>query len=129
MKASFLTKETILDVDVVDRGFPRLKAGDHVVIDQLVREGSKERIQKFEGDVIAMHRNGIATTFTVRKVTKDGFGVERIFPYYSPSVKDVHLVREGIVRRAKLFYLRDRTGKSARIKPKIIKGGAKKKTR
>ena len=125
MKASFLTKETVLDVDVVDRGFPRFKAGDHVVVDQLVVEGNKERIQKFEGDVIAMHRNGIATTFTVRKVTKDGFGIERIFPLHSPSVKNVQLAREGVVRRAKLFYLRDRKGKSARIKAKITKSTKK----
>ena len=120
MKARVLTKETIKDVGVTDRGFPNFKVGDTIEIAQIVKEGEKERIQKFVGDVIAYHRNGIATTFMIRRIGANSIGVERIFPYYSPIISEIRLVKVGKVRRAKLFYVRDRVGKSARIKEKIL---------
>jgi large subunit ribosomal protein L19 len=84
-----------------------------------VIEGNKERIQQFEGDVIAIKGSGIGRTFTVRKVT-NGVGVERIFPYASPKIAKIDLLREGKVRRAKLYYLRNLSGKAARIKDKNL---------
>jgi large subunit ribosomal protein L19 len=120
MKARVLTKETIKDVGVTDRKFPDFKVGDTIEVAQIVKEGEKERIQKFVGDVIAYHRNGIATTFMIRRIGANSIGVERIFPYYSPIISDIRLVKRGKVRRAKLFYIRDRVGKSARIKEKIL---------
>ena len=120
MKARVLTKETIKDVGVTDRGFPEFRVGDTIEVAQIVKEGEKERIQKFVGDVIAFHKNGIATTFMIRRIGANSIGVERIFPYYSPIISDVRLVKRGKVRRAKLFYIRDRVGKSARIKEKIL---------
>ena len=120
MKARVLTKETIKDVGVTDRKFPEFKVGDTIEVAQIVKEGEKERIQKFVGDVIAYHRNGIATTFMIRRIGANSIGVERIFPYYSPIISDIRLVKRGKVRRAKLFYIRDRVGKSARIKEKIL---------
>ena len=83
-----------------------------------IREGDKERIQMFEGTVISMKHGGISETFTVRRVSY-GCGVERVFPVHSPNVVNVEVLRHGKVRRAKLYYLRDRVGKSARIKEKL----------
>jgi large subunit ribosomal protein L19 len=88
--------------------------GDTVKVLYLVREGAKERIQAFEGVCIARKHGGIDETFTVRKISS-GIGVERIFPLHAPTVKGVEIVRRGRVRRAKLYYLRGRRGKSARI--------------
>ena len=119
MKASFLTKETILDQGVKDRKFPKFNIGDTVKVALKVKEGNKERIQMFEGNVIAFHNNGVASSFTVRKISSNGIGVEKIFPYYSPIIKDIELIRRGIVRRAKLYYLRDRVGKATKIKEKV----------
>ena len=120
MKAKQLTKETILSVDVVDRGFPQFRVGDSIEVSQIVTEGAKERIQIFGGDVIAQNRNGIATTFTVRRIGAGGVGVERIYPYYSPIIDSIRVVKRGKVRRAKLFYLRDRVGRSARVQERIL---------
>ena len=120
MKASILTKETILHSDLPDRGFPAFRVGDTIEVALLVKEGSKERTQLFEGDVIADHKNGIASTFTVRRISANNIGVEKILPYYSPTIAAIKLVREGKVRRAKLFYLRDREGKGAKIREKIL---------
>lgn len=99
--------------------FPKFKAGDRVRVHVRVIEGNKERIQQFEGDVIAIKGSGVGRTFTVRKVT-NGVGVERIFPFASPKIAKIELIREGKVRRAKLYYLRNLSGKAARIKDKNI---------
>jgi large subunit ribosomal protein L19 len=120
MKARVLTKETIIDVGTESRNFPDFKVGDTIEVSQIVKEGEKERIQKFAGDVIAYQKNGIATTFMVRRIGANSIGVERIFPYYSPIISDIRLVKRGKVRRSKLFYIRERVGKSARIKEKIL---------
>lgn len=97
--------------------FPRFKAGDNVTVNYKIIEGSKERIQSFKGDVIKKQGTGATASFTVRKIS-DGIGVERVFPYYSPNVESIVLNKTGHVRRAKLFYQRKRSGKSARIREK-----------
>src|SRR4029453_11043064 len=94
--------------------YPTFKAGDVVKVHCKIVEGEKERIQVFEGVVIARHRNGISTTFTVRKVAY-GVGVERIFPLYAPTIDKIEVVTSGRVRRDKLYYLRNLSGKKARI--------------
>ena len=93
---------------------PQFSIGDTVRVDVNIREGDRERIQQFEGTVIARKGSGISETFTVRRVSY-GVGVERVFPLHSPNVKAVNVVRQGRVRRAKLYYLRDLRGKAARI--------------
>jgi large subunit ribosomal protein L19 len=95
---------------------PRFRAGDSVKVHVQVVEGDKVRTQIFQGVVIARRGGGISESFTVRKVT-DGVGVERVFPVHSPSIAKLEVVQRGKVRRSKLFYLRERTGKNARIKP------------
>jgi large subunit ribosomal protein L19 len=94
---------------------PEMRAGDTVRVHVKVREGEKERIQVYEGMVIGQHRGGSRATFTVRKVSF-GQGVERIFPLHSPTIDKIEVVRGAKVRRAKLFFLRDRKGKAARMK-------------
>ena len=94
---------------------PEFRAGDTVRVNVKIREGEKFRVQAFEGVVIAIRRQGVGSTFTVRKVSF-GYGVERIFPLYSPIIEDIKLVKRGRVRRAKLYYLRELKGKAARIK-------------
>jgi len=119
MKANKLTKETILDFGITDKNIPAFKIGDALEIGSILKEGGKERVQLFTGDVIAGKKNGIASTITVRRIGANGVGVERIFPLYSPLISHIKLVTQGRVRRAKLFYLRERLGKSARIDEKI----------
>jgi len=97
--------------------FPKFKAGDNITVNYKIIEGNKERIQSFKGDVIKTQGSGATASFTVRKIS-DGIGVERVFPYYSPNVDSVVLNKAGNVRRAKLFYQRKRSGKSARIREK-----------
>ena len=97
---------------------PVIRIGDTIRIHNKIVEGTKERIQLFEGTVIAKHGGGISETFTVRRVSF-GCGVEKTFPIHSPNVVKVVVTRQGIVRRAKLYYLRDRVGKSAKVKEKI----------
>ena len=92
--------------------------GDTVKVHNKIKEGTRERIQIFEGTIIAKHGGGISETFTVRRVSF-GVGVEKTFPVHSPNVDKVEIVRVGKVRRAKLFYLRDRVGKSAKVKERI----------
>ena len=99
--------------------YPRFKAGDNVTVNYKIVEGGKERIQSFRGDVLKTQGTGATATFTVRKIS-DGVGVERIFPFLSPNVDSIVLNKVGKVRRAKLFYLRTRSGKSARIKEKRV---------
>lgn len=102
------------------KAFPKFKAGDNVTVNYKIVEGGKERIQSFRGDVLKCQGQGVTATFTVRKMS-DGIGVERIFPFFSPNVDSVILNKVGKVRRAKLFYLRERSGKSARIKEKRVR--------
>lgn len=129
MKANKYTKETIKQVGIIDRNFPEFRVGDTIAIEQKVLEGEKSRIQTFEGDVIAMHNCGISTTITVRRIGAHNVGVERIFPYHSPLIHAIRVVRRGLVRRAKLYYLRDRVGKAARIKEKVISEADKAKAK
>ena len=96
---------------------PKFKAGDSITVNYKIIEGNKERIQSFKGDVIKRQGQGATATFTVRKIS-DGVGVERLFPVNSPNIESIVLHKVGKVRRAKLFYLRERSGKSARIKEK-----------
>ena len=97
---------------------PQFNVGDTVRVDVRIKEGERERIQAFEGTVIAKKHGGVAETFTVRRVSY-GVGVERVFPLHSPNVKAVKIVRKGRVRRAKLYFLRDRVGKAAKVKEQI----------
>ena len=97
---------------------PEFNVGDTVRIDVKIREGQRERLQAFEGTVIAKNGSGISETFTVRRVAY-GVGVERVFPIHSPNVASVKVIRRGKVRRAKLYYLRDRVGKASKVKEKI----------
>jgi|SRR5512135_2163852 large subunit ribosomal protein L19 len=100
--------------------FPGFKAGDNVTVNYKIVEGNKERIQSFKGDVIKRQGEGSTATFTVRKIS-DGVGVERTFPVASPHIESVTLNKVGKVRKSKLYYLRSRSGKSARIKEKRVK--------
>jgi large subunit ribosomal protein L19 len=97
--------------------FPKFKAGDNITVNYRIIEGNKERIQSFKGDVIKRQGTGVTATFTVRKIS-DGVGVERLFPFFSPNIESIEINKAGSVRRAKLFYQRERSGKSARIKEK-----------
>ena len=94
---------------------PVIRIGDTIRVHNRIKEGNRQRIQMFEGTVIAKHGGGISETFTVRRVSY-GVGVEKTFPLHSPNVDKVEVVRHGKVRRAKLYYLRDRVGKSAKVK-------------
>lgn len=99
--------------------YPKFKAGDNVTVNYKIVEGNKERIQSFKGDVLKIQGTGFTTAFTVRKIS-DGIGVERLFPLYSPNIDGIVLNKVGKVRRAKLYYLRERAGKKARIKEKRV---------
>ncbi len=94
---------------------PEVNVGDTVRVQVKIKEGDKERLQAFEGTVIAKKHGGVAETFTVRRVAH-GVGVERVFPIHSPNVASVEIIRSGRVRRSKLYYLRDRVGKAAKVK-------------
>lgn len=99
--------------------FPDFKSGDSIVVSYKIVEGAKERIQDFKGDVIQVKGSGAGKTFTVRKIS-NGVGVERIFPYSSPHIVEIKLLKKGKVRRARLFYLRDLVGKKAKIKERRV---------
>lgn len=107
-----------LDSEQMEREVPKFGPGDTVVVQVRVREGTRERLQAFEGVVIAKRNRGLNSAFTVRKISH-GEGVERVFQTYSPAIANIEVKRRGDVRRAKLYYLRERSGKSARIKEKI----------
>jgi large subunit ribosomal protein L19 len=120
MKAKKYTKETIKNIGMVDRKFPSFTIGDTIIVSQKIKEGDKERIQDFEGDVIAINNSGVSSTFMIRRIGSNTVAIERIFPYYSPLIDSIKYVRSGKRRRAKLYYMRDRVGKAARIKPKLL---------
>ncbi|MCP5091658.1 MAG: 50S ribosomal protein L19 [Gammaproteobacteria bacterium] len=107
-----------MDNEQMGKEIPEFAPGDTVVVQVKVKEGTRERLQAFEGVVIAKRNRGLNSSFTVRKISH-GEGVERVFQTYSPVVDSVAVKRRGDVRRAKLYYLRGRTGKAARIKEKI----------
>lgn len=98
---------------------PSFRAGDNVTVNYRIVEGAKERVQAFKGDVIKRQGTGATQTFTVRKIS-DGIGVERVFPLFSPHIESIVINKRGLVRRAKLYYLRERFGKAARIKEKKV---------
>ena len=112
MKSTDLVDNQYLRSDV-----PAFSPGDEVKVHVKVVEGNKERVQVFQGNVIRRQGSGVAETYTVRKVSY-GVGVERTFPVHTPSVQKIEVLRKGDVRRAKLYYLRDRTGKAAKIREK-----------
>ena len=104
---------------------PEFSVGDTVKVSVNIREGERERIQMFEGTVIAIKGSGISKTFTVRRLSY-GVGIERVFPLHSPNVESVQVIRSGKVRRAKLYYLRDRVGKAAKVKENLQRDNAAK---
>ena len=107
-----------LNKDILQKEQPKVQIGDTVRVHVKVKEGSRERIQVFEGTVIAKKHGGIEETITVRRISY-GVGVEKVFPVHSPSIDTIQVVRNGSVRRAKLYYLRGRVGKAAKIKEKL----------
>ena len=107
-----------VEADYLNKDAVKLEIGDYVKVSFKVIEGSRERIQVFEGTVIGMRGEGVKETFTVRKIAY-GVGVERVFPKHSPKIAGIEVVRHGKVRRAKLYYIRDRVGKAARVKEKL----------
>ncbi len=109
-----------LNAEQMSKEIPEFGPGDTVVVQVKVKEGNRERLQAYEGVVIAKRNRGINSSFTVRKISH-GEGVERVFQTYSPALAEIQVKRRGDVRRAKLYYLRERSGKSARIKEKLSK--------
>ncbi len=107
-----------IEQEQMNKEFPEFSPGDTIIVQVKVREGTRERLQAFEGIVIAKRNRGLNSSFTVRKISH-GEGVERVFQTYSPTVDSIKVKRRDDVRRAKLYYLRGRTGKAARIKEKI----------
>jgi large subunit ribosomal protein L19 len=107
-----------LNAERMTREIPDFGPGDTVVVEVKVKEGDRERVQAYEGIVIACRNRGLNSSFTVRKVSH-GEGVERVFQTHSPAIADIEVKRRGKVRRAKLYFLRDRSGKSARIEEKL----------
>lgn len=107
-----------IEEDQLKKDLPEFSPGDTVVVQVRVKEGSRERLQAFEGVVIAIRNRGLNSAFTVRKISH-GVGVERVFQTHSPLVASIKVKRRGDVRRSKLYYLRDRSGRSARIKEKL----------
>jgi large subunit ribosomal protein L19 len=105
------------DTLVEKKGVPAFKAGDTVTVSYKIKEGAKERIQLFQGVVLQKKGAGLSQTFTVRKIS-NGVGVERIFPINSPKIESIEVNKHGVVRRARIFYIRELTGKKARIKEK-----------
>ncbi len=107
-----------VEATLAKQGLPEISIGDTVKVGVLIQEGNKERVQPYEGTVIAQHRAGVHTTVTVRRVFQ-GVGVERIFVIHSPLIKNIEILRRAKVRKAKLYYLRDRIGKGTRLTPKL----------
>jgi large subunit ribosomal protein L19 len=109
-----------IDAEQMQKEIPDFSPGDTIVVSVKVIEGTRERLQAFEGVVIAIRNRGLNSAFTVRKMSH-GTGVERVFQTYSPLIDAIHVKRRGKVRRAKLYFLREREGKSARIKEKLAR--------
>ena len=107
-----------LNKETLSNAAPQVAIGDTIKVHVKVKEGSRERVQVFDGTVIAKKHGGIEETITVRRISY-GVGVEKVFPVYSPSIEKIEIVRSGKVRRAKLYYLRGRVGKGAKIKEKL----------
>ena len=107
-----------LEIKQIKTNLPNICVGDTVKVGVLIQEGNKERIQPYQGTVIAQHRAGMNTTITVRRIFQ-GIGVERVFTIHSPCVKEIEIVRRAKVRRSKLYYLRGRSGKATRLKEKM----------
>ncbi len=126
MKSKKITKETISSIGISQRKLTDFNIGDLIAVSQWVQEGKNKRVQIFEGNVIAKKENGASSTFTVRKVGKDGIAIERIYPVSSPIVDSVKVLTKAKVRRAKLYYLRDRIGKKAKVKEKVERKTKKK---
>lgn len=120
MQAKKFTKETITNIGVTTRDFPKFNIGDTIAVSFRIKEGDKERTQIFQGDVIARKNNGASSTFTIRKIGAHSIPVERIVPLYSPKIKEIKVIKHGDVRRAKLYYVRDRIGKAARVKELVL---------
>jgi large subunit ribosomal protein L19 len=130
MKAKGLTRETIKQLGIYERNFPSFKVGDTIAVSQIIKERvkkeggkgeeEKQRIQVFQGDVISQRGSGICRTFKVRKMGPNNVAVEKTFPYYSPLIDSIELVRRGKVRRAKLFYIRNLVGRAARITELVL---------
>ena len=110
--------QSFIDKNMPEQETPQVTGGDTVRVHLKVKEGNRERIQVFEGTVIAKKHGGINETFTVRRISY-GVGVEKVFPLHSPIIQKVETIRKGKVRRAKLYYLRDRVGKAAKVKEKL----------
>lgn len=108
-----------IELGQIRTDLPEVSVGDYVKVSLKVKEGNRERNQVFEGTVIAKKGTGLTETFTIRRLSY-GVGVERILPVHSPKITDIQIVRKGKIRRAKLYYLRDRVGKAARVKEKIV---------
>lgn len=125
MKNRFIEDFENKEKEKFSRFTPEFRAGDTLRLGIRIKEGDKTRVQTFEGVCISLRGEGISKTITVRKVGANNIGVERIFPLYSESLESIDLVRRGRVRRAKLYYLRDRRGKSARIKERRDKHSSK----
>ena len=113
-----------MDAALAERAIPEFGPGDTLKINVKVVEGTRERVQAFEGVCIARSNKGVGSSFTVRKISY-GEGVERVFPLYSPRIQNIEVMRRGAVRRAKLYYLRGRTGKAARIAEKTVRTAQK----
>ena len=107
-----------IESEMIQREIPQFSQGDTVIVQVKVKEGNRERLQAFEGVVLAKRNRGLNSSFTVRKISY-GVGVERVFQTHSPLIADIQVKRRGKVRRAKLYYLRSLTGKAARIKEKL----------
>ncbi len=114
----------LVDIESLREDIPDFRPGDQVKVHVKVTEGSRTRAQVFEGVVIARKGGGISETFTVRKISFNGVGVERTFPVHAPVIERIEVARRGRVRRAKLYYLRDRVGKQARIRERREAAGA-----
>lgn len=109
-----------IESEQLKKDIPNFKIGDTVKVHAKIKEGNRERIQIFEGTVMKRQNGGLRETFTVRKISY-GVGVEKTFPIHSPAIESVEVVRKGKARRAKLYYLRGRVGKAAKVKEKVVK--------
>ena len=118
IKEEPMTKIEAFANEQLKENVPAFNVGDTVRVHNRIKEGTRERIQMYEGTVIARHGGGISETFTVRRIAY-GCGIEKTFPIHSPNVVQVDVIRQGKVRRAKLYYLRDRVGKAAKVKSNI----------